>query len=65
MAIICLAKGCQGDFCISKCCPEGGYCDSTTVTSGTGTGTGNGTVNSTGTDTCTYTDNGVVACLVP
>ena len=36
-----------------------------TVTSGTDTGTGNGTVNSTGTDIGTFTDNGVVACLVP
>ena len=42
-----------------------GTVTSATVTSGTDTGTGNGTVNSTGTDTCTYTDNGVVACLVP
>ena len=23
VAIICLAKGCQKDFCISKCCPQG------------------------------------------
>ena len=36
-----------------------------TFTATADTGTGNATVNSTGTDTGTYTDNGVVACVVP